>query len=188
MKNAILAGFMISIGAALYLTIGGIFGALMFSIGLMTILYFKMSLFTGKAGLLATREIKSRQLSLIYLGNLIGCICGVALLMCAGLGSTLGAPAAAILLTRINNLWFENLALGVICGVLMYIAVKQYPTAPYVTIMSVAAFILLGANHCIADMVYTIIAATGETVLPAITALLFTTFGNIIGCNLIPFV
>lgn len=186
MKQSILAGLMIALSAAIYLTIGGPLGAFMFSLGLLTILHFKFSLFTGKAGLLSTKQINGMQLSTIYLCNFIGCACGVAILFCAGLGSTIVSPATAILLTRINNIWYENIALGIICGILMYIAVNHYPTAPYVTMMSVAAFILLGANHCIADMVYTLIAATGETLLPAITALMCTTFGNIIGCNLIP--
>lgn len=54
---AILAGFMIGVGAIINLIVGGIWGAIFFSLGLMTIIYFKFNLFTGKAGLLMTREI-----------------------------------------------------------------------------------------------------------------------------------
>ena len=62
MRESILAGLMIAIGAALFLILSGPLGAFFFSIGLLTILYFKFSLFTGKAGLLGSREIKPWKL------------------------------------------------------------------------------------------------------------------------------
>lgn len=52
---SILAGMMIAIGGIINLSIGGIAGALLFSMGLLTILTLRFELFTGKAGLLATR-------------------------------------------------------------------------------------------------------------------------------------
>jgi hypothetical protein len=57
MKLAILAGFLIGMGAIINLSVGGIYGALLFAFGLMTIVSFKYNLFTGKAGLLVTKEI-----------------------------------------------------------------------------------------------------------------------------------
>lgn len=187
MIQSILAGFMIALAAALFLTIGGPFGAFIFSLGLLTILYFKFHLFTGKAGLLTSKTITPTELIKIWFGNLLGCAICIALLFVSGLGPALAVPATAIILTRITNLWFENIILGIFCGLLMYIAVNQYPTAPYVTIMGVMSFILLGANHCVADMAYMFLAATTENIIPAIAALLCTTAGNIIGCNLIPY-
>lgn len=188
MIKSIVAGFMIALAAAIYLTVGGALGAFMFAIGLLTILFFQFNLFTGKAGLLAQRQIKPSFLAAIWIGNLIGCALCSLLLLATPLGSSLAAGAAAITLTRISNLWFENIILGVFCGVLMYIGVKQYPIAPYVTILSVASFILLGANHCIADMAYMFLAANTKIILPASAALLCTTAGNIIGCNIIPLI
>lgn len=55
MIKSIMAGFMIALAAAIYITVGGVVGAFMFSLGLLTILYFQFNLFTGKAGLLADR-------------------------------------------------------------------------------------------------------------------------------------
>ncbi len=69
----------------------------------------------------------------------------------------------------------------------MYIAVDTYITAPYITIMCVSTFILFGANHCIADMVYMFLAATNETFVPMTTAIFYTTIGNIIGASIIPY-
>lgn len=187
MIKSIMAGFMITLAAAIYLTVGGALGAFMFAVGLLTILFFQFDLFTGKAGLLTQKCIRPKRLLTIWVGNLIGCVLCSLLLLATPLGSSLAAGAAAITLTRISNLWFENIILGVFCGILMYIGVKANPTAPYVTILSVASFILLGANHCVADMAYMFLAADTKILLPASAALLSTTAGNVIGCNLIPY-
>ena len=53
MIQSILAGLMIALAAGINLAVGGPLGALLFSIGLLTILHFQFYLFTGKAGLLA---------------------------------------------------------------------------------------------------------------------------------------
>jgi formate/nitrite transporter FocA (FNT family) len=70
--KAILAGMLIVVGAVTYLTIGGIAGAVLFSIGLITILVFKLDLFTGKAGLLFQQKIGLGDLVEIWILNLIG--------------------------------------------------------------------------------------------------------------------
>ena len=187
MVKSILAGCMITLAAAIYLTVSGILGAFMFSIGLLTILYFQFHLFTGKAGLLSQRKIRIIELIKIWIGNLIGCALCSLLLLATPLGASLSMGAAAITAIRISNLWFENIILGIFCGILMYIAVNNYSTAPYVTILGVASFILLKTNHCIADMAYMFLAADAKILLPASAALLCTTAGNFIGCNLIPY-
>lgn len=185
MIRSILAGLTIALAAGIYLVVGGPLGAFMFSLGLLTILHFQFYLFTGKAGLLAQYKITPAELLEIYIGNLIGCASGALALQMSGL--SVSEPASAIIETRISNLWFENIILGIFCGVLMYVAVNTYTTTPYVTILCVASFILLGANHCIADMVYMFLAATEVTFAPMVTAILCSTIGNIIGCNMIPY-
>ena len=186
MLKSIMAGCMITLSAAIYLTVGGVIGAFMFSLGLLTILFFQFNLFTGKAGLLAQREIKPISLLAIWGGNFIGCILCALMFLATPLGLSLSEGAAAITQVRIQNLWFENILLGFFCGLLMTIAVKTYTAAPYVTSGCVAAFILLGANHCVADMAYMVLAADTKILLPATAALLCTTIGNVIGCNFIP--
>lgn len=71
---SILAGFLICLGGIINLSVGGgILGATLFSIGLLTILYFKLNLFTGKAGLLFDNKITDIDLIKIWIGNFIGC-------------------------------------------------------------------------------------------------------------------
>ena len=188
MYKSFLAGVMITIGAAVFLTVGGVTGSILFSIGLLTILYFQYELFTGKAGLLAQKKIEVAALCKIFFGNLLGCAFGVSILCLAGLAAEMREPAFAIVTSRINNMWYENIFRGIICGVLMYIAVNEYKDAPYVTIMCIATFILLGANHCVADMAYLMLGLVGrpDNWLAALLALGYTIIGNIIGCNLLP--
>ena len=47
--KSILAGIMISLGCYINLRIGGVVGAIMFSLGLMSVILFGYNLFTGKA-------------------------------------------------------------------------------------------------------------------------------------------
>ena len=185
MYRSILAGFMISLGAAAYLLVGGVTGAVLFSLGLLTILYFKLSLFTGQAGRFIDQEIGIFELGKIWIGNAVGCWVGACVMEFAGVMEKLQEGASAIIAARVENGILENFALGVICGVLMYVAVKYYERWPIATIMSVAAFILMGANHCVADMCYALYDWDWSRALAMCVALLSTTCGNFIGCNLI---
>lgn len=70
--KAILAGLAIGIGAMIFLSLGGIAGAIGFTIGLYLILWFGLNLYTGKVGY-ATTPIDWVNLWFILLGNIIGC-------------------------------------------------------------------------------------------------------------------
>lgn len=66
---------MIAIASYIYLSVGGIVGAIMFSIGLLTILNMQFKLFTGSVGYIKSKDdIKDNFIILI--GNIIGA-CGI---------------------------------------------------------------------------------------------------------------
>ena len=189
MLLSFLAGLLIAMSGTINLAVGGdILGAILFSLGLLTILHFQLKLFTGKAGLLATNDISIKDLCLIWCGNLLGCDIWASMLSLTNWGYKLVEPAAAIINIRISNSLIDNMILGICCGLLMYVAVNIYKSHPWATVMCVAAFILAGFNHCVADMFYFFIGTTTEQVLPMIGALVATTIGNIIGCNIISFI
>lgn len=185
MISSILAGFLIAMGGIVNLTLGGIPGAVFFALGLMTIVTFQFSLFTGKAGLLASKQISPKDLFIIWIGNFIGTMTCALMISAVPSGPGLTAKAAEIILLRSGQPAFVNLSLGIYCGLLMYIAVTGYKkTQNYLfCIVPVAFFILCGFNHCVADMFYT---ALGATEWKHLLHLIPTTIGNIIGCNLIP--
>lgn len=97
---SILAGIMISIACAAYLSVGGVAGALLFATGLLGILFYQMKLFTGKAGLLVEGKITLTDLGIIWLGNFIGT--GIGSFMFLGMrGAELAPAARSIIESRI---------------------------------------------------------------------------------------
>jgi formate/nitrite transporter FocA (FNT family) len=87
---SIIAGILIALGGTAFLQTKELIGAILFSIGLLTILHYKCALFTGKAGLLVSRAIKPLELLKIYCGNLIGSISMAGLLAITPFGEKLG--------------------------------------------------------------------------------------------------
>ena len=90
---SILAGIMIAIGGIVYLEVGGIIGAFLFSMGLLAVLNFKLELFTGKAGLLATNEIDWYSLGRIWIGNFIGTLITASVMASTSKGAILAEKA-----------------------------------------------------------------------------------------------
>ena len=177
--NSILAGLLISISAFIYLKLNNILGAFMFALGLMTIVVFQASLFTGKAGLFAQNKIKMGELCAIWGGNFLGTGLGA---MTLPLTPEIVERAQAISISRQQNSTLMNLILGIFCGLLMYIAVTGFQkTGQYLfLIVPVAAFIICGFAHSVADMAYIWFSDSNPLTLIPVT------IGNFIGCNLIP--
>ena len=183
---SIAAGMMIAIGGIIFLTLSGLEGALLFSMGLLTILCLKLELFTGKAGLLATREIKPGKHLQICIGNLLGSWIIAFLLIMTPRGIELTNKASEIVAIRLANGFFVNLIYGIMCGILMFMAVKTWQFTngnPFYAMMPVGIFIMCGFNHCIADMFY---LHMGCMHILDYYVLIPTTLGNLIGCNIIP--
>ena len=183
---SIVAGMMIAIGGTIYLTLSGLEGALLFSMGLLTILCLKLELFTGKAGLLATREITLGKLFEIWLGNFLGSWIFAFLLILTPKGVDLAMRASEIVAIRLANGFFVNLIYGIFCGMLMFMAVKTWQFTngnPFYAMMPVGIFIVCGFNHCIADMFY---LHMGCLHISDYLVLIPTTIGNLAGTNIIP--
>lgn len=123
---SILAGIMIAVAGIVYLQVGGVAGALLFSMGLLTVLSFKLDLFTGKAGLLTTNEVSFGRLIGIWAGNFIGTTMTAFLISFTPIAPVLTEKAQRIVAIRITNDPIANLILGIGCGLLMYIGVRTY--------------------------------------------------------------
>lgn len=186
---AVLAGIAIGIGGIVYLSLENkIAGALMFTVGLYTICVHGLNLYTGKVGYLVEEPLSYlADLLIIWLGNLAGT----------------GLAAAAALQTRISGISQTAVALceakmrdslpslfllAIFCGFLMFVAVDGYKSAknPVILFMGVAAFILCGFEHCIADMFYFSVAGVWSA--QAVIDILIITLGNSVGGMLIPLI
>lgn len=177
---SILAGFMIGIGAIVNLKVGGIVGALLFAIGLATIVQFKLELFTGKVGLFAENLIDLNGLIRIWLGNFTGTFAAALLIIGTTGFEALSGQAAAIIDVRMANDFMTNFIYGIFCGVLMFVAVTGFSKDRnfLFVFIPVAVFILCGFNHCVADMVYLWLGAES---LEEFLVLIPTTLGNCVG-------
>ena len=183
---SIVAGMMIAIGGIIFLTLSGLEGALLFSMGLLTILCLKLKLFTGKAGLLATKEITPGKLLEIWIGNFIGALGMALMLLFTPRGVELSNKAMEIVAVRLANGFFVNLIYGIFCGMLMFMAVKTWQFTngnPFYAMMPVGIFIVCGFNHCVADMFY---LHMGCLHISDYWVLIPTTIGNLAGTNIIP--
>ena len=119
-----MSGLLIGLCADINNRVGGLCGAFLFSIGLLTICMLELSLFTGKVG--SRNDVKELFITLVL--NIFGVIIMRAIF-------------------TFNNMF----VLGIGCGMLMQIGVTAYKkNLPILTIMCVMAFILAGYKHCIA--------------------------------------
>lgn len=122
--KAIMSGLLIGLCADINNRIGGLCGAFLFSIGLLTICMSELSLFTGKVG----SSNDAKELFTTFVLNIFG-----------------------VIIMRILFTFNNMFVLGIGCGMLMQIGVTAYKkNLPILTIMCVMAFILAGYKHCIA--------------------------------------
>ena len=186
--SAFLAGFMISLGGAVYLASESkIAGAVLFSVGLTVILISGFLLFTGKtAYLFENKPSYLGLLCLIWCGNLLGT-------MFSGLIVRLSKPALSekaeeLCLSKLSQTPLQTVILGALCGVLVYIAVDFFRAddddkafSKYLLVFTcVPAFILCGFEHSVADMFY-FSASNRLYSLEGVVYILLVTVGNLIG-------
>jgi len=178
--KSIIAGIMISIGCIINLSCDNKYiGAILFSIGLISILLFKLSLYTGKVCFIPMHKPSYiLKVILILIGNIIGC--GV-------IGILFPITPANICLSKMLYEPQMVLIKSAICGLLIYIAVDSYNKCKnfLITILCIAVFILSGQIHVVADTFYFISANVLN--IETLKYLILATIGNAIGGMLIPF-
>lgn len=189
--KAAAAGITIGIGGAVYLTLENrVIGAVLFGVGLYTIVLNGLFLYTGKVGyLISAKDKKAYILQLIFtwLGNFAGTALAAAAISATRIRN-LGRTAEVICKTKLADTPHSILILAVFCGILMYVAVDGFREKgnPLILFFCVTVFILCGFEHCIANMFYFSLA--GAWSLRAVIYLLLMTLGNSVGGILLPLV
>lgn len=187
LMNGIAAGFVIGIGAAVFLSCENkVVGAVLFAVALTVICQLDMMLFTGKIGYIVNAHTKSDILATVFclLGNAIGtCISGLAIGYCR---PALPEVAVTMTNTKLTQPLPMVLVSAFFCGILMYSAVSIFKEKGSMTgiIYCVPVFILSGFEHSIADMAYFWVAKNGG--LQAVLFILVVVIGNSLGGCLIP--
>lgn len=194
---AVLAGFCIGIGGNVFLALmptNKIMGAALFTVGLFTICSFGFNLFTGKVCyVFDQRPSYLITVAEIWVGNLLGTWLMAELIHMTRLGESFTQTAQELCKVKVNDSLLSLFVLGIICNVLIYIAVEGYRTIPHevgkylALIFGVMVFILIGTEHSVADMYYFAMAGYlwhGKSLL----CLLVITLGNAVGGILFPLI
>lgn len=180
-RGALLSGILIGLGAAGYLAVGGIPGAIIFAFGLIGVVIFEVPLYTGKAGVLKLNE--SWTLIRIWFWNVMGCILIGLLVKYAGSDTSI-TSAMAIVDSRFEAGWIKSLLRSIGCGLIIDLSVYQFRKSGSLIpiLFGVPLFILCGFYHSIADVVYLTASWRWNPEIcwyyPVIV------IGNYIGCNI----
>lgn len=180
MALAVLAGAFIALGAMFYtlvihepgmLPIGLLkwLGGLAFCLGLVLVVVAGAELFTGNNLLVMAfvdGKISLRQLLnnwwLVYLGNFIGALGILLLIVLTGLwwqgDGALAAQTVAIADGKVNLSFWQAFSRGVLCNVLVCLAIWLTMAGRSVTdkilavLLPISAFVALGFEHSVANM------------------------------------
>ena len=184
LRSSVLAGIAIGIAGFGYLAIGGLAGAVLFSFGLLTVVGYRLKLYTGTAGFIKKNEFG--QLLLILGGNIIGCLLVALLSRMSPLG--LQESAQKILELRLATGALRCGLLGIGCGFIMTTAVTFAREKNYLPLLfGVPMFIICGFTHCVADAFYYLCVPLGfmkEHAIEILGVYACIVLGNFIGCNL----
>lgn len=178
----VLAGAFIALGACFMTTVTAgaahsswppgvvrLFGGVAFSLGLVLVVVGGAELFTGNNLLTmawASRRITTKALArnwaLVLLGNTLGAFGMAALIVLSGqlklLGGAVGAQAIAIAKVKMHESFVEALVLGVLCNVLVCLAVwlafsaRTTVDRVVAVVPPIAAFVTTGFEHNIANL------------------------------------
>lgn len=177
-KKSILAGILIGLGVIINLQSEiPALGALLFSFGLLTIINMQLNLYTGKIGFFDNININDGKFlfhTLFY--------------NCVGIGLTIALYALGnqnfidTILTAANIKFSKDILTLFInacfCGALIHFAVKNKTTI--LTIFAIMIFILIGAEHCVADFAYFTFVPNGINTIKFIAIILGNSLGAIV--------
>ena len=178
---AVLAGFFIALGAQFFTVVitdsglgfglSKLLGGVTFSLGLILVVVAGAELFTGNnlimiawvGGKLSLRQLMRNWL-IVYLGNLVGSL-GTAMLMYLSRQWVLadfhvGAKALQIANAKVNLTFAEGITRGILCNVLVCLAVWLCMSGRSVVdkivaiLFPITAFVASGFEHSIANMYF----------------------------------
>lgn len=194
LRRSVLAGICIGIGATVYLSCQNKYvGSFLFGIGLFLICTYGFNLFTGKIGY----AIKNRKQQgvvfyiLVWIGNLMGC--ALVSLPMRFAKPDLAVTAKTMVEAKLAQTLPQTIILGIMCGIMMYIAVHTNKTqeSPLFKVLAVflpvAVFILCGFEHSIADMCYMLFAVGSDasSILKALYYIVVVSLSNGVGAILL---
>ncbi|MBR6346500.1 MAG: formate/nitrite transporter family protein [Bacteroidales bacterium] len=177
-RQSLFAGLLIGLGAAGFLALGGIPGAVIFAFGLVGVVLSGTLLYTGKAGVINDIPLLVR----IWFFNVIGCI--LIGLVLASLGGESVERAQTVVAGRFAQGPWRSFLRAVGCGLIIDISVWLYREKGSIVpvLFGVPLFIVCGFYHSIADVVYLTAAFRWDNAILWYYPIIV--LGNYAGCNI----
>lgn len=174
LKQSVLSGILIGIGDVVNLSSDiRYIGALMFSLALLTIIQNGLPLYTGRIGFI--KDYKITYLLKVLVCNLVGSV--IPVLITSFCRKDIYEAVLAGSEAKFSHGYLELLLLGMMCGVLMLVAV--YTKKELITVLCIMVFILSGFEHCIADFPFFVMNFSGENLLKFLCIVLGNSIGSI---------
>lgn len=183
-SESILAGIFISVGAIAFLTVGGIVGATLFAFGLVSIVSYKLGLYTGMIGFVENVR-QTGIVGVVLLFNIVGC--ALTAYVASNTSPDLGNTAIDIVNKRVDAGPWNVFGLAIFCGLIMTTVVKFARAGNWIPLLlGIPLFIMCGFVHSIADAFYYSLAAFNGYDMDWGNAILYleAVLGNFVGCNL----
>ena len=210
--NKTLKTFLLGIGAGSAIGVGSflfticasysnkVLGSVLFAIGLFTVCFFGLFLYTGKIGyFLDNKEKKKYALDLLvgYVGNIVGAVAlGYILrLILINFNSQTLEGIKKIVASRMIDIgqggspFTNQLGTSFFCGCLVYLAVHfwkkkwHFILRTLILVFCVFLFVYLGFEHCIANMFY--FSYGNAWNVQSLLNILIVTIGNSLGALLV---
>lgn len=159
-KKAILAGIMITIGGAVYMscrTMGLTWlGAVLFSTGLFTICAYGFNLYTGKVGYIAYSLKDMEYIGFVCVVMVVNLLTTFIFgMIMSYVSQKIAAESFNVYVPKLSSPAPRTLLSGFFCGILMFLAVDSWQQGRLVGLfIYVPTFIFSGFDHSIANSFY----------------------------------
>lgn len=171
-RKSMLSGILVGVGTVINtLAPDKTVGALLFSFALLTIIHLQLPLYTGRIGFVG--QTKASRLAVMLGCNFVGAMLPPVLV--AAVRNDFYELFSAAAEGKFGKGYVSMFVLGVLCGVMMFVAV--YTKKDIIVVFCIMIFILSGFEHCVADFPYFVYALSVENV----GKLLCVVAGNSIG-------
>lgn len=184
LKSATMSGICVGIAGFGYMATRDIVGSILFAFALLSVVNYKLHLYTGTAGFIRKGELG--YLAVILMGNILGC--GLVALLTRVSPMPIQENAQSFLEARLALGPLQGGLLSIACGFIMTTAVtfaRKGNNLPL--LLGVPLFIVCGFPHCVADAFYYLAAPWSFWAEHVLAILLFygsIVLGNFVGCNL----
>lgn len=176
---SILSGMLIGIACMASISAGGVLGALFFPVGLIAIILLGLPLYTGRIGYISGPQ-EAKGLAAMLLLNMIGA-------GWVGLAYRLHHGEISVIAQKLAKPLYIVFLDALLCGILIYAAVEGYRRSKSILaiLFPIATFVLIGAEHCVADAFYLAAGISAENILYSLLWLAAVVAGNTAGAILL---